>query len=37
MASMMLLTEFLNNSVGSIGVLTGTGMGVFIGSIEGRV
>ena len=34
MASMMLLMAFLKASVGSIGVLAGTGVGVLLGEVE---
>ena len=33
MASMMLLMEYLKNSVGSIGMLIGTGVGFFLGAV----
>ena len=35
MASMMSLNEFLCTLVGSIGVLVGTRVGVFRGTVEG--
>ena len=36
MSSMMPLTDFLNASVASIGVLVGTGAGVLLGTVEGK-